>query len=74
MGRCADSFLVSLQRLLSTVIHSLIKHDHKDNKYAPVGLDYNVASQRVTDLIRYGPYYVRDQTYFAILLTLRRSF
>ena len=52
MGRSVDSFLVNLQRLLSTVIHSLMKHDQKDAKYCPAGLDVNVAAQRVTDLIR----------------------
>lgn len=53
MGRGCDSFLASLQRLLSTVIHSFIRHEAKEITYSPAGLDHNVASQRVCDLIRY---------------------
>ena len=52
VGRSSDSFVVCLQRLLSTVIHSLIKAE--DVKHSPAGLDHNVTLQRVTDLIRYG--------------------
>ena len=64
--------MVSLQRLLSTVIYSLIKHEHKDIKYSPTGLDHNAASQRVTDLIRYGSFII-FHTLIAFFLDIKHS-
>ncbi|XP_046858949.1 S phase cyclin A-associated protein in the endoplasmic reticulum-like isoform X2 [Xenia sp. Carnegie-2017] len=53
LGRSADAFLLNLQHLLSTAIHSLIRCDAKDISCVPDGLDHSVAMQRITDLISY---------------------
>ncbi|XP_028408191.1 S phase cyclin A-associated protein in the endoplasmic reticulum-like isoform X2 [Dendronephthya gigantea] len=52
-NRSSDSFLVNLQRLLSTVVYNLVKQENKDITCSPAGLDQNVASQRVSDLVSY---------------------